>query len=97
MLSKRIVFRLTSFEGTVETTRKICYAIHVTGLWRSLVARYLGVVEVVGSNPASPTILDSWRLEAKGFLFIYWSSGDNPRAFLARRELWPRQGFTNNL
>ncbi len=26
------------------------------GLWRSLVARYLGVVEVVGSNPASPTI-----------------------------------------
>ena len=29
----------------------------MNGLWRSLVARYLGVVEVVGSNPASPTIL----------------------------------------
>ena len=25
------------------------------GLWRSLVARLLGVQEVVGSNPASPT------------------------------------------
>ena len=31
----------------------------VVGLWRSLVARYLGVVEVVGSNPASPTRLDA--------------------------------------
>ena len=36
---------------------EFCYAsIWNIGLWRSLVARYLGVVEVVGSNPASPTI-----------------------------------------
>ncbi len=31
--------------------------LQTNGLWRSLVARYLGVVEVVGSNPASPTSL----------------------------------------
>ena len=35
--------------------------IDAIGLWRSLVARYLGVVEVVGSNPASPTIWGSLR------------------------------------
>lgn len=28
----------------------------MNGLWRSLVARYTGGVEAVGSNPASPTI-----------------------------------------
>ena len=27
----------------------------VVGAWLSLVERYLGVVEVVGSNPAAPT------------------------------------------
>ena len=30
------------------------------GLWRSLVARFLGVEEVVGSNPASPTKFGVW-------------------------------------
>jgi hypothetical protein len=34
------------------------------GAWRSLVARYFGVVEVVGSNPAAP--IDVQRL-GKGF------------------------------
>ena len=28
----------------------------VVGAWLSLVERYLGVVEVVGSNPVAPTI-----------------------------------------
>lgn len=28
----------------------------VVGVWRRLVARYLGVVEAVGSSPVTPTI-----------------------------------------
>ena len=28
----------------------------VIGVWRRLVARYLGVVEAVGSSPVTPTI-----------------------------------------
>ncbi len=34
------------------------------GAWRSLVARYFGVVEVVGSNPAAPIKL---QRQGKGF------------------------------
>ena len=30
-------------------------SIYDIGVWRRLVARYLGVVEVVGSNPVTPT------------------------------------------
>ncbi len=30
---------------------------NIVGAWRSLVARYTGGVEAVGSNPAAPTIL----------------------------------------
>ncbi len=30
--------------------------LHYVGVWRSLVARYLGVVEVVSSNLATPTM-----------------------------------------
>ena len=35
----------------------MCYNIKVVGVWRRLVARYLGVVEAVGSSPVTPTIL----------------------------------------
>jgi hypothetical protein len=34
------------------------------GAWRSLVARYFGVVEVVGSNPAAPI---EFQTSGKGF------------------------------
>jgi hypothetical protein len=34
------------------------------GAWRSLVARYFGVVEVVGSNPAAPI---DFQALGKGF------------------------------
>ena len=32
-----------------------CYNEALVGAWRSLVARFNGVEEVVGSNPAAPT------------------------------------------
>ena len=32
-----------------------CYNAPAFGAWRSLVARFNGVEEVVGSNPAAPT------------------------------------------
>jgi hypothetical protein len=32
-----------------------CYNAQQLGAWRSLVARFNGVEEVVGSNPAAPT------------------------------------------
>ncbi len=32
-----------------------CYTNEPVGAWRSLVARFNGVEEVVGSNPAAPT------------------------------------------
>ncbi len=32
-----------------------CYNAPLVGAWRSLVARFNGVEEVVGSNPAAPT------------------------------------------
>ena len=35
------------------TTRK-CISFYVDGTWRSLVARFLGVEEVAGSNPVVP-------------------------------------------
>ena len=38
------------------------------GAWRSLVARFNGVEEVVGSNPAAPT--DGERRECRGVLCI---------------------------
>jgi hypothetical protein len=45
------------------------------GAWRSLVARYFGVVEVVGSNPAAP--IEFQRL-GKGFglcpVFVCWGN-----------------------
>ena len=34
----------------------MCYNIKVVGVWRRLVARYLGVVEAVGSSPVTPTM-----------------------------------------
>lgn len=42
---------------TVASVGEICYSKEheVFGMWRSLVARTLGVREVVGSNPAIPT------------------------------------------
>ena len=40
---------------TLDYCIQIGYNIYVVGVWRRLVARYLGVVEVVGSNPVTPT------------------------------------------
>ena len=40
---------------TLDYCIQIGYNIYVVGVWRRLVARYLGVVEVVGSNPITPT------------------------------------------
>ncbi len=40
------------------------------GVWRRLVARYLGVVEAVGSSPVTPTIyLKSHALWSVGFFY----------------------------
>ena len=39
-----------------------CYNAPSVGAWRSLVACFNGVEEVVGSNPAAPTILDKETL-----------------------------------
>ena len=39
----------------------------VVGVWRRLVARYLGVVEAVGSSPVTPTIRPC-RSSARSFL-----------------------------
>lgn len=41
------------------------------GVWRRLVARYLGVVEVVGSNPVTPTSLARHHNVVAGFLYFY--------------------------
>ena len=40
----------------LDTRALICYNSTVIGVWRRLVARYLGVVEAVGSSPVTPTI-----------------------------------------
>ena len=40
---------------TLDTAEIKCYNILVIGVWRRLVARFLGVEEVVGSNPVTPT------------------------------------------
>jgi hypothetical protein len=40
---------------------EVCYT-KVVGAWLSLVERFLGVEEVVGSNPVAPTSLDISRL-----------------------------------
>ena len=40
---------------TLDYCIQIGYNIYDIGVWRRLVARYLGVVEVVGSNPVTPT------------------------------------------
>jgi hypothetical protein len=39
----------------------------MNGLWRSLVARYTGGVEAVGSNPASPTISENFKSQVSTF------------------------------
>ena len=41
----------------------------VVGVWRRLVARYLGVVEAVGSSPVTPTIRPC-RSSARSFLLF---------------------------
>ena len=40
---------------TLDMAEIKCYNILVIGVWRRLVARFLGVEEVVGSNPVTPT------------------------------------------
>ena len=49
-----------------------CYNALPVGAWRSLVARFNGVEEVVGSNPAAPTEIRFWRHEdARGVFYVY--------------------------
>ena len=43
-------------EGRGFESRLPLHVFHTLGMWRSLVARYLGEVEVPGSNPGIPTI-----------------------------------------
>ena len=40
---------------TLDTAIQKWYNNLVIGVWRRLVARFLGVEEVVGSNPVTPT------------------------------------------
>ena len=45
---------------TLDYCIQIGYNIYDIGVWRRLVARYLGVVEAVGSSPATQTKLESF-------------------------------------
>ena len=45
------------FKKPLTNTRKPCIMFTVIWVWRRLVARYLGVVEAVGSSPVTQTIL----------------------------------------
>ena len=56
--------------------------IDILGAWRSLVAHYLGVVGVAGSNPAAPTD----RLKATEAFFSQSMRGFEPFLFLQRKE-----------
>ena len=47
----------------------MCYNIKVVGVWRRLVARYLGVVEAVGSSPVTPT-MKSLQFSVRTFCFM---------------------------
>ena len=48
------------------------------GAWRSLVARHLGVMEVVGSNPAAPKEnKEIVALSDKEYLSIFAHDGKN--------------------
>lgn len=49
---RRDVLQWLRLEGDLSHT--IHHDVH-SGMWRSLVARYLGEVEVTGSNPVIPT------------------------------------------
>ena len=49
------------------------------GVWRRLVARYLGVVEAVGSSPATPTIENrSKPSKARNTAVFYFGSAHSP-------------------
>ncbi len=47
----------------------MCYNIRVVGVWRRLVARYLGVVEAVGSSPVTPTKTHTYELIIFRYVF----------------------------
>ena len=49
---------LKKFKIMLAFLEMLCYYIRVAKIWvwRSLVARYLGVVEAVGSSPATQTM-----------------------------------------
>jgi hypothetical protein len=47
-----------------------CYNAAAFGAWRSLVARFNGVEEVVGSNPAAPTVKNAASVIDAAFLFL---------------------------
>ena len=54
---------------TLDYCIQIGYNIYDIGVWRRLVARYLGVVEAVGSNPATQTKAAGVHLYTGCFLF----------------------------
>lgn len=57
------------FRGQFAPDFARCYNAHQLGAWRSLVARFNGVEEVVGSNPAAPTRGEMTpRLSSRRFL-----------------------------
>ncbi len=59
---------------------------NVIGVWRRLVARYLGVVEAVGSSPVTPTTLNnlSNRLTACFERLLFFQPLDNLRTIRVR-------------
>ena len=46
----------------LDFSKEVCYT-RAVGAWLSLVERFLGVEEVVGSNPVAPTSLDISSLQ----------------------------------
>ena len=60
---KNIIF----FEKTLDKQGIMLYNNIVVGVWRRLVARYLGVVEAVGSSPVTPTRYKTSQLAENAF------------------------------
>ena len=51
----------------------------LNGVWRRLVARYLGVVEAVGSSPVTPTNENKILIFSYRGLFLYETYKENKR------------------
>ena len=59
------------FEQITQFARhfSLCYNEFGNGAWRSLVARFNGVEEVVGSNPAAPTRIKGTPPSVRRFVY----------------------------